>query len=335
MRKITESKSLEALKDSMFIDLTLDYGFKIVMADPDHTEFLLGLLNAIIPEREIVALEIQNPDVMPSDEDAHRVSYDIRCVDSDGNIFITEMQKEPYTAFRDRLMVYSGDPLLHLLKKSEHYDKVRTLYIVSILGSYLRVNGEPDDFHDRLLRRASVTMNESGFVLSDKPNWLFLQLSVAREPTPESTFIEKWAYYVSNMSRMREKPQGLEPYFDRLFDAANRENIEKGKLSIYDNMVRDAIQIQAEKELAIEEATAAALIMGKAEGKAAGIAEGKAAGIAEGKAAGIAEGKAELIRAMLANGMDAAAIANATGLSIEQVDSLTQNASAEEAKGKA
>ena len=106
MRKTTESKSLEALKDSMFIDLTLDYGFKIVMADPDHTEFLLGLLNAIIPEREIVALE---------------------------------MQKEPYAAFRDRL-----------------------------------------------LRRASVTMNESG--LSDKPNWLFLQLSVTREPTPESQF---------------------------------------------------------------------------------------------------------------------------------------------------
>ncbi len=154
-----------------------------------------------------------------------------------------------------------------------------------------------------------------------------MQLSVAREPTPESTFIEKWAYYVSHMSRMREKPQGLEPYFDRLFDAACRENIEKGKLSIYDNMVRDAIQIQAEKELAIEEATAAALIMGKAEGKAAGIAEGRAAGIAE--------GKAELIRAMMANGMDDAAIASATGLSIEQVDSLTQNASAEVAKGRA
>ena len=145
---------------------------------------------------------------------------------------------------------------------------------------------------------------------------------------------------------MREKPKGLEPYFDRLFDAACRENIEKGKLSIYDNMVRDAIQIQAEKELAIEEATAAALIMGKAEGKAAGIVEGKAAGIAEGKAAGIAEGKAagiaegkaagiaegkaegetmeriRIIRAMLANGMDAAAIADVTGLSIEQVNSL-------------
>ena len=98
-------KMKKAEEPTPFIDLTFDYGFKIVMADPDHPEFLLGLLNAIIPEREIVALEIQNPDVMPSDEDGHRVSYDIRCVDSAGNIFITEMQKEPYTAFRDRLMV--------------------------------------------------------------------------------------------------------------------------------------------------------------------------------------------------------------------------------------
>ena len=117
---------------------------------------------------------------------------------------------------------------------------------------------------------------------------------------------------------MREKPQGLEPYFDRLFDAACRENIEKGKLSIYDNMVRDAIQIQAEKELAIEEATAAALIMGKA----AGIAEGKAAGIAEGKAEGETMERIRIIRTMLSNGMDAASIASVTGLTVEQVNSL-------------
>ena len=168
----------DSVKNSPFIDLTYDYGFKIVMADPDHTEFLLGLPNAIIPEREIVSLTILNPEVLPSEEYGRRMSYDIRCVDSYGNIFITEMQKEPYTAFRDRLMVYSGDPLMHLLRKRESYSEVRTLYIVNVLGSYLRVNGEPKDFHDRLLRRASVTMNESGFVLSDKPNWLFLQLSV-------------------------------------------------------------------------------------------------------------------------------------------------------------
>lgn len=58
------------------------------------------------------------------------------------------------------------------------------------------------------------------------------------------------------------------------------------------------------------------------------------AGEAEGIARGEARGKAELIRAMMTNGMDAAAIASVTGLSIEQVDSLTQNASAEVAKGR-
>lgn len=314
MKKSTKSEKNDSVKNSPFIDLTYDYGFKIVMADPDHTEFLLGLLNAIIPERDIVSLTILNPEVLPSEEDGKRMSYDIRCVDSDGNIFITEMQKEPYTAFRDRLMVYSGDPLMHLLRKRESYSEVRTLYIVSVLGSYLRVNGEPNDFHDRLLRRASVTMNESGFVLSDKPNWLFLQLSVAKEPTEESTFIEKWAYYVGNMSRMAAKPQGLEPYFDRLFDAASRHNIEKGKLSIYDNMVRDSIQIEAEKELAIEEATAEALERG--------LLEGLAKGKAEGKAEGMLTANLEAAGKLKNAGVALDIICQCTGLTREQVQDL-------------
>lgn len=58
MKKSNESEKNGSVENSPFIDLTYDYGFKIVMADPDHTEFLLGLLNAIIPEREIVSLTI-------------------------------------------------------------------------------------------------------------------------------------------------------------------------------------------------------------------------------------------------------------------------------------
>ena len=45
------------------------------------------------------------------------------------------------------------------------------------------------------------------------------------------------------MVNYKEKPSGLAGYFDLLFEASDRNNIEKGKLSLYDKMVRDEIGI--------------------------------------------------------------------------------------------
>ena len=87
-------------------------------------------------------------------------------------------------------------------------------------------------------------------------------------------------------------------------------------------MIRDEVQIQAERDYAVEMASKAAFAQGAAEGKAEGIAVGKAEGIAEGKAEGIAEGKAEVARAMKAADVPVEEIVKFTGLSEEAVASL-------------
>ena len=298
------------VRNGRFIDLTRDYGFKIVMADEDHPELMLGFLNAVIPDREIVKIRFLNTEMLPPDEDDHRTCYDVLCTDSNGNRFVTEMQKEPYRFFSDRLMIYAGGQTSHLLKKNEPYAKVRALYVISVLGGYLKVNGEEAPHRDALLRRAQLRMNDSGRTLTDKENFIFLQLPVAREPDARSTFIEKWAWYVREMVNYSEKPAGLDGYFDLLFEASKRENIGNNKLSIYDNMVRDEIQIAAEREYAVEEALA--------EGHAKGRAEGHAEGLAEGRA----EANIETAKKLKLAGADIKLISQCTGLSIEEVQAL-------------
>lgn len=287
---------------SRFIDLTRDYGFKIVMTNEDCPELMLEFLNAVIPEREIVSIRFLNTEMLPSDEDDHRSNYDVLCVDSEGNRFITEMQKEPYDCFSDRLIVYSGGQTDHLLKRGRPYTEVHALYVISILGSRLNIEGETDDDRDCVLRRAGVTMLTTNRVLSDKLNFIFLQLPAAKRPTKDSTFIEKWAWYVREMVNYEEKPLGLDKYFDQLFEASNRDNIEKGKLSIYDKMIRDEIQIAAEREYAVRE--------GRAEGRAEGLEQGALI-------------KAyETARKLKAAGIDIGLIAQCTGLTPEQVNGL-------------
>ena len=263
---------------------------------------MLEFLNAVIPERKIVAIRFLNTEILPSEEEDHRSNYDVLCIDSDGNRFLTEMQKVPYDCFADRLAVYAGGQTPHLLKRGEPYSKVRTLYVISVLDGYLKVNGEDTQHRNALLRRGNFRMDDSGSIMTDKENFIFVQLPAAREPTVDSTFIEKWAWYVREMVNFREKPSGLSRYFDLLFEASDRDNIEQGKLSIYDKMVRDEIQIAAEREYAVRE--------GRAEARAEALAEGRA------------EGKMETAIKFKQAGVDIAIISQCTGLSLEEVQAL-------------
>ena len=103
-------------------------------------------------------------------------------------------------------------------------------------------------------------------------------------------------------------------HFDLLFEASDRNNIEKGKLSIYDKMVRDEIQIAAERDYAVRTGREE----GREEGHAAGLEEGHAAGLEEGRT----EANLETARKLKQAGADIELISQCTGLSAEEVEAL-------------
>lgn len=108
------------------------------------------------------------------------------------------------------------------------------------------------------------------------------------------------------MVNYKEKPPGLDGYFDLLFEASDRDNIEKGKLSIYDKMVRDEIQIAAERDYAVRT------------GREQGREEGHAAGLEEGRV----KANNETARKMKAAGIAEEIISQCTGLSVKEVEAL-------------
>lgn len=287
-----------------FIDLTLDYGFKIVFEDREHPELMIGFLNAVITDRNIISITFLNTEPLPFEEEDKRPNYDISCTDDEGNHFLVEIQKKMYREYGDRLLVYTGDPLTRILKRGEAYSKVRTLYVVSILDGYIKVKGEDRPVRDKLLREAHVMMDGGTNILSDKLNFLFLQLPAVKAVTEESTFLERWAWYVKHIHELNRKPEGLSDYFSLLFDAADRKKISSYKLSNYDRMQRDEIQIEAEKRYAVEEAREDAL--------------------AEGEAKGAAAKQREVARVMLAKNFPVDVIASVTGLSEEQVRDISK-----------
>ena len=228
------------------------------------------------------------------------------CVDENGNRFLVEMQKCSYDYFADRLLAYSGAQLTHLLKRGEDYSRVRRSYVISVLGELLHLSDEDEPFIRQIMRTAYIAMSDSKINLSNKLKFIFLQLPMAEKPAEGASFIEKWTYYVREMHTFREKPAGLEPYFDLLFEASRRDNIERGKLSIYDKMVRDEIQIRAEKAYAVRK----------------GREEARAEALAEGKTEGKAEERIEIAKNLKYAGVAVEIISRCSGLSIEEVEAL-------------
>ena len=301
--------------ETKFIDLTFDYGFKITFGNPDFPELMLGFLQELLPERKIVSIQFLNTEELGSNEKDKRVHFDIKCEEPDGGYFIVEMQKYSYSHFTDRLVVYAGGTIKHLLKRNEDYGKVRPLYVISVLDHLLYIPGESDEDRNRLIRTAQLKISGSEKVLSDKLNYVFLQLPVVKSLGDCRTFLEKWAWCVRNMVMSEGKPLELEgSYFDSLYEHSDRKNIEKDKLSNYDTMIRDEIQIRAEKEFAVEHARAEALAQGKAEGRAEGREEGKVEG---------EKSKQREIAAKLkATGAENKFISEITGLSLDEIAAL-------------
>ena len=79
-------------------------------------------------------------------------------------------------------------------------------------------------------------------------------------------------------------------------------------------MIRDEIQIRAEKEFAVEQARAEALAKGREEGEVKGRIEGKA----EGKA----DAQREIAAKLKATGADPKFISEITGMTVEDISML-------------
>ena len=94
--------------------------------------------------------------------------------------------------------------------------------------------------------------------------------------------------------------------FQAWFKASETANFTKDERIEYDKIMMTKTDIRYGMELRYKE------------GHAAGVAEGHAAGVAEGSAAA----KLEMAKAMLAKGISAEVIADCSGLTLQQIQSL-------------
>ena len=285
----------------VFIDPCTDYGFKRIFGDK---ELLINFLNSLLEgERVITKLDYMNNERVAKQKDERRVIYDLYCTTDTGEHIIVEMQKRSQKHFKDRALYYSACSIVEQGTKGNWNYELTPVYGVFFIDFVLDT-----DVSDYYCKDVTLVEKYSGKVFSNKLRHIFIELPRFMKSKSEcDSFFECWIYNLANMKEMNEMTfKDRDAIFGRLEEIATRANLTKEERAQYEyewkvyNDYYNCLDYAEEK----------------------GHAEGLEKGLAEGLEKGMEKGKAEVARNLKTMGLPSESIAQATGLTIEEIENL-------------
>jgi predicted transposase/invertase (TIGR01784 family) len=302
-----------------FINPKTDFAFKKIFGSSQSKAILISFLNALIYEGEptIQDLEIIDPYLAPQFQGLKDTYLDVKAKLNDGTIVIIEMQVLNVESFEKRILYNAAKAYSLQLTKGRNYRKLQSVIALTITDFILFANSDQIISHFVFKERESnLRYLENGIEL------IFVELpKFLKELEELESLTDQWLYFMrsARMLDMIPESMGQIPEIRQAFAIANQANLNEKEL---EELEKQEIWIQDRQ---------GELNWARNEGREEGIVEGRAEGIVEGRAEGIVEGRAEgeraaaiaIARQLLAH-LDEAAIAQTTGLSIEDIQALKQ-----------
>ena len=327
-----------------YAELLCDFMFKRLFGTEANKDVLIRFLNIVLEDVEIEDVDFISTEHYGMSEEDRKVIFDIGCKCKDGSSFIIEMQKGYQKHFRERALYYTTYPIneqardakdLYVKEKAESGGEARFKWdynlkpgvVVAILNFQFRHMDEwPADKY-----RSSYRLREDSFhtdLMTDALRFVFIELGRFNKCIWElDTFFERWLYLLKHIHEMDAIPkQFTDPFFHRLFILAEINNFTAEEKRQYLQSLENMGDYDNIINTAAEEAHAA----GKAEGLEQGLQQGLEQGLQQGLEQGLQQGleqgsrQANLQSAknLKALGVAVDVIAQATGLSVEEIESL-------------
>ena len=289
----------------VFIDPCTDYGFKRIFGDK---ELLINFLNSLLEgERVITKLDYMNNERVAKQKDERRVIYDLYCKTDTGEHIIVEMQKRSQKHFKDRALYYSACSIVEQGTKGNWNYELTPVYGIFFIDFVLDT-----DVSDYYCKDVTLVEKYSGKVFSNKLRHIFIELPRFMKSKSEcDSFFECWIYNLANMKEMNEMTfKDRDAIFGRLEEIATRANLTKEERAQY------------EYEWKVYNDYYNCLDYAEEKGHAEGLEKGLAEGLEKGMEKGMEKGKAEVARNLKTMGLPSESIAQATGLTIEEIENL-------------
>lgn len=278
-----------------YLDPKIDLAFKRIFGTRQH--LLKSFLNALLPlpdDAPIESLEYLTPEQVPELPYLEKYSIvDVKCIDTKGRIFIVEMQMIWSASFGQRIVFGGSQAYVKQLKEGQGYESLQPVYSLALVNSIF----EPDST-DYYHHYKIVKVGAQERVLP----WLQFVFIELPKFKPETQTAKRaaglWLKFLNEIGSTAEQTPDAQL-------STEPEIVEA--LGLMQVSAFNEAELRAYNHSLDEWRTHKALMH---DSKAEGKAEGKVEGIQV------------VAKTMKSKGMDAATIAELTGLSADEVEKL-------------
>ena len=303
--------------------IRFDWAIKRLLRQKANFDVLNGFLTVMLRE-EVSILEILESESNQESADDKFNRVDIKALNSKGEIIIVEIQNTREVHYLERILYGVAKAITEHISLGEGYQKVKKVYSISILyfdlgvGTDYLYHGQNHFTGVHTGDSLRINMRDRDAVITRLPAEIFpeyILIRVNEFDKVASTPLDEWIKYLKDGTI---RPDTTTPGLREAREKLKYYSMSSEERHAYDEHL-NVIMIQND---VLDTAKWEGRIEGLAEGKAEGLAEGEA----KGKAEGLAKGKADALRQTAVNmkrmGIDTIGIAECTGLSIEEIESL-------------
>ena len=289
---------------SKYINPFTDVGFKKIFGQEINKDLLIDFLNSLLKgERVINNVTFLDKEQVGEFKDDRSLIYDVYCETDSGEKIIVEMQNKSQPYFKNRSIYYAAQSVARQGERGSEWGfDVKAVYCISFLN--FRQEGISEKFRTDI---ALMDMH-SKLPFSDKIRLIYLQLPLFTKEVREcENQFERWIYVLKNMEKLNRYPFEIkDKVFKKLIETCDVASWTREERIKYDRALkryRDTIAVMEGQKLE-------------------GRAEGRAEGIKEGKEQGRKEAQLDIARNFKQSGIPIDVIAQNTGLSIDEINSL-------------
>lgn len=293
-----------------YLDPKADLTFKKIFGE--HPDLVISLLNALLPfetdDEKIATVEYLPAELFPDTPLKKNSIVDVRCKDSQGRVFIVEMQMIWSPAFMHRVLFNASKAYVRQGDKGEKYELLQPVYSLNLVNDIFMpdVDGYYHDYRIVHMEHTDKVIEGLRFIFVELPKF------------KPQTFSEKkmhvlWLRFLTEVDeKTRTVPQELMdvPEINKAVGQLEESAFNDAQLLGYD-MFWDAVRV--EKTLVSDALN---------KGLRQGLEQGREQGLEQGLEQGRAEERVELARKFKNSGISVDIIAMNTGLSEEEISAL-------------
>jgi predicted transposase/invertase (TIGR01784 family) len=141
---------------SQYLDPKADIVFKKIFGD--HPHLLMSFLNAVLPlepNQLIVELSYLPTEQAPEIPEFKRTIADVKCKDTQGRVFIVEMQMNWTDSFRQRLLFRASRAYVKQLGKGKDFHLLQPVYGLGLIAEIYEKTTPEWYHHYQLVKKGS------------------------------------------------------------------------------------------------------------------------------------------------------------------------------------